>query len=82
MAADQLRNMPKHNSELREIQQIAIAIRRRTQPVKEMRHQADVVGVDLGQVLEARRVVLMVRQRMVRFRHADLGIRPRALFLA
>ena len=60
----------------RMVQQRAVAVRRRGQLLQEVAEQRDVVLVDLGDHGELRRIVPVVRRRVVRIRHADLGVRP------
>ncbi len=64
------------------IQQRAVAIGRGLQLRQIMREQLHVIGVDLGHTLDQFRKIVVVRQRVMRFRHADLRIRARALLLA
>ena len=49
----------------------AVAVRRGAQLLEEIRQLRDVVGVDLRQLRELLRVVLVVRERVVRLGHAD-----------
>ena len=64
------------------VEQRAVAIRRGFQLVQEIRELLHVEAVDLRHLLDPLRVVAVVRQRMVRFGHADLAIRARAAFAA
>ncbi len=50
--------------------------------VQILREQLRVIGVDLRHLLDQLGNVVVVRERMMRFRHADLRIGPWALLLA
>jgi hypothetical protein len=60
------------------IEQRAVAVRRRAQPVEEVSEQADVVRVDLGVLLDLVRRIPMMRDRVVRIGYADVVVGPRA----
>ena len=66
----------------RMVQQGTIAIGRRSQLVEELCEQADVIGIDLDQLRKTCRVVLMMRNRVVRIGNAELGEGPAALLAA
>ena len=66
--------------EQRVVEHHAVALRHRRQLLDQVRELLEVVLVDLVQPLELRCLVLMVRQRMVRVRDADLRIRAAADF--
>ena len=60
----------------RVVQQVAIALRHRRQLLQEVVEQRDVELVDLRQLRHLLGVVAVVRRRVVRIRHPDLGIGP------
>ena len=60
------------------IEQAAVAARRCLQPIHVVREQLRVKGANLGQLGEIIRVALMMRNRMLRIRHACLWVRSRA----
>ena len=47
-----------------------------------MREELDVIAVDLGHVRDQLGNIVVVRERMVRLWHANLGVWASALFLA
>ena len=64
------------------IQKRAVAVGRRPKLRQILREQLRVIAIDLRHVRDELRSVVVVRQRMVRFGHADLRVRPGALLLA
>ena len=60
------------------IEQRAVAVRRLRHFLDQPREERQVVGVDLGLLLDVVRVVLVVRDRVVRLGHANPGIGARA----
>src|SRR5262245_51046519 len=64
------------------IEQRPISVRRRSELFKIRSKQRDVIGLDLGAFLHLRRIVLMMSQRVMRLRNADLRIRSPILFTA
>ena len=64
------------------IEQRSITVLRLPQPLEVLAEELGVVRVDFRHALDQRWVVAMMRERVVRFRHADLRVRPCALLLA
>ena len=64
------------------VEQRAVAVRGRPQLRHVLREQLRVVAVDLRHAGDQLRHVVVVRQRVVRLRHADLRVGARALLLA
>ena len=64
------------------VEQRAVAVGRRLEPVQEVREQRRVVGVDAGQLVQLVGVVLVVRRGVVRLGHPDLGIGAAAVLAA
>ena len=64
------------------VEQRAVAVGRRLEPVQEVPEQRRVVRVDAGQLVELVGVVLVVRRRVVRLGHPDLGIGAAAVLAA
>ena len=62
------------------VEQRAVAFRRGLQLLQEVGEQRHVERVDLGHLRDLLRIVAVVRERMVRIGHADLGIGARAGF--
>ena len=60
------------------VEQVAVAVRRGPCLLEEVPEERDVELVDLRDLLVEGRVVAVMRRRMVRVGHADLGIRPAA----
>ena len=61
------------------VQQRAVPVGRRREPCDVVREQLAVIGVDPGHRRHPRGLVRVVRQRVVRIRHPDLGVRETAL---
>src|SRR5262249_55538887 len=59
-----------------------VTILRRTKFRDVFREELDVIAIDLRHVLDDRRNIVVMRKRMMGFRHPDLRIWPRALFFA
>ena len=64
------------------IQERAVAVGRRAELRQVLREQLDVITVDPGHALHQLGNKVVVRQRMVRFGHANLRVWARALFFA
>src|SRR5678815_895180 len=61
------------------VEQRAIAVGSVAQLLQIIREEFQMVLLNLGALLHLDRIVLMMRQRMMRLRNADLWVRPRAL---
>src|SRR5262245_64758647 len=61
------------------VEQRAIAVGSVAQLLQIIREEFQMVLLNLSALLHLDRIVLMMRQRMMRLRNADLWIRPRAL---
>src|SRR5438105_4439181 len=64
----------------RMVEQRSIAILRRSQLLEVLGEQLEVISLNDGALVHLHRIVLMMRQRMMRLRNPDLRIRTSGLF--